>query len=54
MTMRIADTAHVVDKRDHSEVSCFFGKQTVVVNYTADTSLSTRCTTRQQWEESTT
>jgi hypothetical protein len=43
--MRIAPTAHVVNKRDHSEVSCFFCKQAFVVNYAPGMSLSTRC----QW-----
>ena len=45
MTMHIAPAAHVVNKRGHSEVSCFFCKRTVVVNYTPDMSLSTIC----QW-----
>lgn len=45
MTMHIAPTAHAVDKRDHSAVTCFLRKQTFVVNDAPDMSLSARC----QW-----
>ncbi len=43
--MRIAPTARVVNKRDHSEVFCFFCKDAFVVNYAPDMGPSTRC----QW-----